>query len=377
MGDTGADPASRRGRMMRGAAIALVAVLLAGAAVFGIQLLRSRYDVPRADLLGGMSPPTSTPSPTPSPTTPPGADITGPLNILLVGIDPRESVPTWQPNADAVLILHVTKGLDRGYLFSLPRDLVVDIPSFPKAGYGGGRTKLTHAMSYGSRRTGGARPDVAQGFQLLAKTVSKYTGIARFDAGAVLNFRGYRDLINAIGGVDLYVDQRVASIHLRPDGRMRTPGGTNGYSGPQMVYEKGQRHFNGWQALDYARQRYISGGDYTRQRHQQQLLKAMLRKVLDRKLASDPAGIDRVLRAVSKTLVFDGQGRRPIDFAFALSNLRPEALTLVGLPGLGVESGGGYAGEQLEQVGRKFIAELRAGRAEAFLKANPKLVVKG
>ena len=46
------------------------------------------------------------------------------------------------------------------------------------------------------------------------------------------------------------------------------------------------------------------------------------------------------------------------------------------LPGSGVGSGGSYAGEALRPVGRSFISALRTGRAEAFLGANPSLVVK-
>lgn len=365
---------SVRRRALRGAVTALVAALLIGAGAVGAHLLRTRYAVPTADLIGDGASPSATA--TRRPTLPPGANINGPLNILLVGVDTRESIPDWEPHADAVLILHVEQRLDRGYLFSLPRDLLVDIPPFPAAGYGGGRTKLTHAMSYGSRRPDGGRPDPAQGFQLLAKTVSAYTDISRFDAAAVLNFRGFRNLVNALGGVDLYIDQRVPSLHRRPDGRMRTLT-ANGYVGPQMVYEPGYRHLNGWQALDYARQRYIPGGDYARQRHHQQLIKAILRTVVDRQLATDPVAIDRVLRTLGETLIFDGRGREPIDFAFALRRLRPDALTLVGLPGKSVFHGGAYAGENLDPVGRDFIRELRAGRAAAYLDAHPELIVSG
>ncbi|HEY8532482.1 MAG TPA: LCP family protein [Micromonospora sp.] len=367
-------PQSVRRRALRGAVGLLVAALLIGAGALGAHLVRTRYALPTADLLGESASPS--PTATPRPTVMPGANITGPLNILLVGIDTRESVPDWEPHADAVLILHVDQRLDRGYLVSLPRDLLVDIPAFPPAGFDGGWSKLTHAMSYGSHRPDGGRPDPAQGFQLLAKTVSAYTGIPRFDAGAVLNFRGFQNLVDAIGGVDLYIDQRVPSLHRRPDGGMRALSGT-GYTGPQMVYEPGYRHLNGWQALDYARQRYISGGDYARQRHHQQLIKAILRKVTDRQLATDPVAIDRVLQALGETLIFDGRGREPIDFAFALRRLSPSALTLVGLPGSAVYSEGNYVGENLDPVGRDFLTELRAGRAAAFLEAHPQLVITG
>ena len=106
-----------------------------------------------------------------------------------------------------------------------------------------------------------------------------------------------------------------------------------------MVYEKGNRHLNGWQALDYARQRYTAGSDYTRQRHQQQLIRALARKILDQGLARDPAQVDRVADALGDTLVYAGGGRRLVEFAYALGGLSADAFVLVGLPGNAVGSG--------------------------------------
>ena len=79
--------------------------------------------------------------------------------------------------------------------------------------------------------------------------------------------------------------------------------------------------------------------------------------------------------ALGDTLVYAG-GPRIVDFAYALGGLRRTGSTLVGLPGAGVGKGSAYRGEQLTTVGRKFLTELRAGRADAYLAANPKLVVK-
>jgi polyisoprenyl-teichoic acid--peptidoglycan teichoic acid transferase len=367
----------RRRRLV--ALVAAAAVGLAGAGVAVAVTVRDRYQVPTADLFG--SPPPTAPAPAApsasvSPAPPAGADIAGPLNILLAGVDTRENIPGWEPKADSVLILHVSRSLDRAYLTSLPRDLLVDVPAFARSGFGGQRTKLTHAMSYGSRVPGTGRLDTAQGFQLLAATVSRYTGIARFDAGAVLNFRGLRDLVDAVGGVDLYVDQRVPSAHLRPDGRGRTAGrSSTGYVGPQKVYPQGMNHLNGWQALDFARQRYgIAGGDYARQRHHRQLVRALVAKVFTRDLVTNPVQLDRVLRALGRTLTFDGRGRKVTEFAYALRNLRAGSITLVGLPGRSVGSGGGYRGEQLDPVAGRYFAAVRGGTVDAFLRANPTLV---
>jgi LCP family protein required for cell wall assembly len=367
-------PGWRRTMLVVGALV----VLLAGGGVAVGLAFRSHDEAQSAGQSGSPAPGGSlSAGPPASQGPPPGADIKGPLNLLIVGVDTRESIPSWQPHADTVLVMHVSKGLDQAYLTSLPRDLLVDIPAFGKARFPGQRTKLTHAMSYGSRVPGTSIPNTAQGFQLLSKTVSNYTGIARFDAGAVISFNGMRELVDAVGGVDLYVDQRVASIHLQPNGRGRTPGASKtGYVGPQKVYPKGMNHLNGWQALDFSRQRYgLPNGDYDRTRHQRQLIKALVGQVFKRDLVTDPGKLDQVLRALGKTLIFQGGSRKVTEFAYALRNLKASAITLVGLPGKGVGSGSGYRGEQLDAASEKgYFGAVRADAVDAFLKTHPKLV---
>jgi LCP family protein required for cell wall assembly len=361
------------GRRRIGWIAAGVALLLTLSAV-GLLTYRGTRS-PDTSPAGAVAPPVA--SGPPPITAPPGSDITGPLDILLVGIDTRISVPDWQPHSDALLLLHLPAGLDRGYLFSLPRDLIVDIPAYPPADFGGRRTKITEAMAYGSRVPGNQKADVKQGLGLLTTTVSKYTGIKDFDAAAILTFSGLSRLTDALGGVTMRIDQKVVSQHIRPDGKHRTlRRGGGGYVGPQMTYRPGTRKLVGWQAIDYARQRYTAGGDYTRQRHQQQLIKALLTTAAGAGLAGEPAKAQEVLAALGETLTFDGRGRSPVAFAYALQELRPSDLTLVGLPGAGVGTGSSYRGEQLRQDGRDFLKALRGGTVDAFLASHPDMVNK-
>ena len=313
-------------------------------------------------------------SPTPSPTSEPSAELTGPLNLLLVGVDTRLNQPSWSPNADAVLILHVPASHDRAYLLSLPRDLLVNVPPFEPAGFSGQNTKLTHAMSYGSRVPGTSIPDPAQGLELLVRTVSGVTGIGEFDAAAVLNFASFPDLVDAVGGVDVYLDQRVVSEHLQPDGSPRTlrPGG-GGYLGPQKVYEVGEHHLVGWQALDVARQRNLVGADYARQRHHRVLITALVRKMFAEDLVTDAAGLLRIQEALGDALVFTGRGG-VVDFAFGLRRVDDERIATVGLPGASVWSDGHYVGERLQPAAEDFLAAVRDNRAEQFLDDNPELL---
>jgi LCP family protein required for cell wall assembly len=361
---------TRRVRLI--ALLGVIALLIGGGVFVTLRLVGGVDAIPQVDLFGDDTP-TATPgqTPTPSPTPPPGSDIKGPLNFLILGVDTRESKPGWVPNADAIMIMHVNKDLTKAYLTSLPRDLVTDIP-------GHGRTKINAAMAFGSRVSGSKRVNYPGGYQLMARTVGNYTGIRRFDAGAVLTFNGLWNLVDALGGVDIYVDQRVVSIHRAPSGKARPACGgcDHGYGGPQMVYNVGRMHMRGWMALDYARQRYTGGADYTRQRHQRQLIKAIFAKAFTREMATDPAAIDRVIKALGKTLTFDGRGRKPIEFAYALRKVGAAQITLVGLPGSSAISGGRYIGENLNGIQASYFDALRADKLDSFLKSHPTLVNK-
>src|SRR3954469_12841951 len=173
---------------------AVVVVLLGGG---GIALAVRPHPHPHA-----ASPPSASPSVSPQPSFPetpapsPGADITGPLDLVLLGVDTRVTIPDWEPHSDTIMLLHVEPGLRKAYLYSLPRDLRVTMPAYAKAGFGGGTFKLTEAMSRGSRVPGTKKTNVQQGCELLTRTISAYTGIKQFQAGAILNFGGLEKLVN-------------------------------------------------------------------------------------------------------------------------------------------------------------------------------------
>jgi polyisoprenyl-teichoic acid--peptidoglycan teichoic acid transferase len=358
-----------RKRVVVIAAVAVLVVLIAGVAV-----AFARRDDPAPPPVASATPSAVPTSAGPAP-PPPGADIAGPLDLLLIGVDTRVSVPGWEPHADTIMLLHLDPGLERAYLWSLPRDLRVDMPAYRPAGFRGGRFKITEAMSRGAKVPGSNQPRTEQGYAFLRQVISGYTGIKDFDAGVVLTFTGLSRLTDALGGVTMRVDTKVVSHHRRPDGSLRQlrPGGGD-YLGPQAVYRPGVRTFKGWQALDYARQRYgLPNGDYDRQRHQRQLVTALFSKAMSSGLATDATKLDAVIRSLGETMRYSGT-RGPVEFAYALRNLDPGKITMVSLPGDSVSSGGQYAGEQLRPVARDFFRAVVAGRPGPFLAAHPSLV---
>jgi LCP family protein required for cell wall assembly len=351
------------------AIIGAVLVVLSGGSLVTGELLLARYEgaVGNADLFGDQAGAAAKPK---------ASTLKGPLTVLLVGIDPRANQPNEPPRSDSIIVLNVPAGLDRAYLFSVPRDLVVNIPAFPKANFAGSTEKINAAMAYGSRVPGQAKPDPARGFELLSKTVSAYTGIQRFDAGAIINFTGFKKIVDAMGGVDLYVDEKTKSEHLQPDGSGRTgnPNG-QGYIGPQKVYTVGKHHLAGWEALDYVRQRHgLVGSDYARQRHQQQFIKAMVDQAFSADVVTNPIKLDRVLRAAGQSLTFSGRGRGVLDWALALKNIRSSSLTTVKLAGSGVTQNGQYKGERLAPIAQEFFASVRNETVDTFLANHPEMI---
>lgn len=353
---------------------AVAVVLLGGGGIAIAVTSGSDQDKPVAGPSGAAAP-LATVATTPPPS--PGADITGPLDLILLGVDTRVTIPDWEPHSDTIMLLHVEPDLKSAYLYSLPRDLRVKMPKFPKAGFAGGTFKLTEAMSRGSRVPGSNKHSVQQGYELLTKTITAYTGIKQFQAGAILNFGGLAKLVDQLGGVDMVVDQKVKSKHRKPDGTSRTLArGGGDYTGPQATYLPGKRHFVGWQAIDYARQRYgLPDGDYDRTRHQRQLVEAILGKAEGQGLGDNPTKLQGIIKALGEALVYLG-GRTPLEYAYALRNLSPAEITLVGLPGSGVGAGSAYKGEALTAESKGFLSAVAAKKIPAYLAAHPKLVNK-
>jgi LCP family protein required for cell wall assembly len=351
-----------------------VLMVLSGGALVTSQVLVSRYAnaVETKDLFGNAAN---------GATRQPVSDIKGPLNILLVGIDPRND--TTAPLSDSIIVVHIPKGLKQAYLYSIPRDLRVQIPPFAKTNFRGGTSKINAAMSYGSS-VGNGKHDVAQGFDLLAKTVGKLTGIKKFDAGAIINFNGFKDIVDAMGGVTMTIDQNVKSEHLQPNGKPRdrrpecaSNNCEHPYIGPQKQYKKGTYHLEGWEALDYVRQRYgLPRSDYDRQRHQQQFIKAMASQALSKNVVTNPVKLDKVLKAAGDALIFDGNGHTVVDWGLALKSLRADDMTLVKLPGRSLITNGRYQGEALDSSAEEFFASVQSDTISSFLIEHPDFLQK-
>ncbi|NUT36797.1 MAG: LCP family protein, partial [Hamadaea sp.] len=205
--------------------------------------------------------------------------VDGALNILLIGNDSRDpdtdvsKASEWR--ADTIVIVHVSADHEKVYLVSIPRDLYVFVPKIPTADYGGTYAKINAAFAWG-------------GMPLAVQTVENYSGV-RIDHVVSIDFGGLKEVVDALGGVDMKVDKTIKSIHK-----------------PFRTYEKGERHFNGAEALDYVRQRkQFPDGDFARMKHQQMLLKAMLDKATSAGVLANPGKLNNFLQTLTKAVTVD------------------------------------------------------------------------
>ena len=268
--------------------------------------------------------------------------VTGPIDMLIGGSDMRGSWNTSgeKPRTDSIMWLHVPASLDRAYLLSLPRDLRVPIPYDRRTGLGGGTDRLNASFPYGMRDVN----DIQGGMQLLDRTVTALTG-AHFGMAALVNWDGFTAITKQLGGVTMCLDQGFTS---------HQPGFTNG---PPLTFPKGCHHYDADKALQLVRQRDdVPGGDYGRQRLQQQYVKQILKQATGKGVVTNPSKIDGLLRASGKAVALDLGGYSPVDLALALHKITPATIVTLQVPhqalwqgGTSQADGGTYLGEGLQQ----------------------------
>ena len=176
-------------------------------------------------------------------------------NLLIVGVDSRANDYTGR--SDAMMVVTVNPVEKKLVLTSLLRDSYVDIP-------GHGKDRLNAAYDLG-------------GVSLLKKTIRQNYGI-KLDAFVVVNFNDLIDFVDDIGGIDMtvtkaevkYINQYTASQNRELYGKKTNP--------DALPVKSGTVHFNGMQALAYARIRYI-GTDFGRTERQRKVISASLKQL--------------------------------------------------------------------------------------------------
>ncbi len=341
-------------------------MMASGAGIVGSKMLISSATgaVTQEDLLGG----------TKKSAAEGGTSLEGSIDLLLMGVDARKRWAVDDLHADTIIVLHIPASHDQAFLVSIPRDTEVQVPPFAKSRYPGGTAKATEAFYHGAQNGGGWKG----GAQLMAQTLKNATGIS-FDGAAIIDFNGFRGVINALDGVRMCVDQRVKSQHMVfVDGEPMYLGEARKTGKPMKTiwHEVGCKNMEGWEALDFARQRYgLTNGDYDRQRHQQQLIKAMAKKASGSGVLTNPVKVNGVIKAAGKAFVLDTGGASVADFMFTLKGVAANDMVLLRTNN-GTFAGNGRGREVLTEESKEMFAALRQDRLGDFIISNPGVVAK-
>jgi len=169
---------------------------------------------------------------------------------------------------DSMVVMSLLPQSQHTTLVSVPRDLWVQIPA-----NSGQYHKINYTYTYGSNN--GANP--AAGGDAAAQKVSVVTGLD-VKYWLTINFTGFRDFINAIGGVDVYVPDSFTAKYPANDDPNINPNWI------KVHFSKGMQHMDGETAIRYARARYVldnpaEGSDFARSARQQIIIKSALSKV--------------------------------------------------------------------------------------------------
>jgi len=222
------------------------------------------------------------PSPSPSP-TPRGADpllgTDGRLTVLLLGSDYRPAKPG--NRTDAIIVVSVDPTTGQSAAFSIPRDTV----NFPLPKSGTYRPKVNALLSHLEQTT-------SDGYASMKQAVGRAFNL-EVDRYVFIGFAGVRELVRAVGGVDVTLDKAYYDPYYWVTSRKR------GWGLP-----KGTSHLSGNEALIFARSRK-GDNDFGRARRQQLLIMAALDKARAVGLAKVPELVAIAEKTVRTDLPLD------------------------------------------------------------------------
>lgn len=172
------------------------------------------------------------------------------INVLLVGLDSKDGLQTGNSRSDTMMIVSLNTKTKKIHMVSLFRDTWAKfIPPGGNAQFG----KMNGSYRYG-------------GINCTVQTIERMFKI-KIDHYAIVDFRNFKKIINAVGGVDLYVQEYEAK-NMKREWDI------------DVEFSKDENdlvHLNGEQAFWFARQRHSDGdADVSRTRRQRQVITALI-----------------------------------------------------------------------------------------------------
>ncbi len=194
------------------------------------------------------------------------------MNILLIGEDLRDTAEKSAGNTDVMMLISVNTKDKTITQTSIMRDCYV---GFEDENGWWWYSRINAAYWYG-------------GVKLTRSTIENYLNV-KIDRYVLVNFNVFIDIVDALGGLDLYVTDEEANGYpdADPNGEntrgMQNPlDEQNKYlhnkKGTDYIPHGGNLHLNGNQSLAYARLRYVGNSDWERTQRQRKVISEMIKK---------------------------------------------------------------------------------------------------
>ncbi len=187
----------------------------------------------------------------------------GAKTILVAGSDTREGMDDYGAvegmRSDTLMILHIAENREWATVVSIPRDSWVEIPACDMGD--GVMSDPHHAKINESYALGGINGDAGGAAACTIRTLEQNTGL-RIENFVSLDFLGFKDMVDALGGVDMCLDEPIDDVKAH------------------VTLDAGCQTLNGEDALGFVRVRYSvgDGSDIGRIERQQEFMNALAEK---------------------------------------------------------------------------------------------------
>lgn len=219
------------------------------------------------------------------------------LNILLIGADQRPKEGTF--NTDTLIVVSIDPTTKQVAMFSLPRDTVdVPIPAGPARSVFGSvyRGKINSLwLNSRYRADAFAGTDKSRGFNAIKSVLGELYGLD-IQYYVMVNFEGFKNIVDTLGGVTINVQNPVLDDHYPGD---------RGAS-LRVYIPAGVQHMDGTQALIYARSRHTSS-DFDRAQRQQRVILSIREQADPQKVLANLSQLLTDLKTSFKTDIPQGK----------------------------------------------------------------------
>ncbi|PIZ47016.1 hypothetical protein CO180_02170 [candidate division WWE3 bacterium CG_4_9_14_3_um_filter_41_6] len=201
----------------------------------------------------------------------------GVTTILLVGVDQRAGGQT--SLTDTLMLASYNHKDTSITVVSLPRDLWVTIPSFNDVYEQGAKINAVYSFGQSYNYSNEDGQGLNGGIGLLENILTKNIGMP-IHYYALVNFSGFRNVVDAVDGVDIFVKETFTDYGYPKDGYESAPWDSRW---EVITFNQGWQHMDGETALKYARSRHAygpEGSDFARAARQQAVILAIKEKII-------------------------------------------------------------------------------------------------